>query len=41
MFQRGKVVCGAMSEAVGMVPGLEMMLFHSWCCLFNVGDFLC
>ena len=21
-------------EAAGMVPGLEKMAFHSWCCLF-------
>ena len=28
-------------EAAGMVSGLEKMAFHSWCCLFYAGDFLC
>ena len=33
-FKGERLFVELLREAAGMVPGLEKMAFHSWCCLF-------
>ena len=39
-FRGERLFLELLREADGMVPGLEKMAFHSWCCLFLGRGFL-